>query len=79
MLFSLCVLPIILLLIWEALVRSGILDARFFPAPSFVLKELWGMLSSGLLFKHLGYTLSRATGAESWSFGRDGQVVRTNA
>lgn len=51
--------PIILLLIWEVLVRSGILDARFFPAPSFVLKELWSLLSSGVLFKHLGYTLSR--------------------
>lgn len=51
--------PIIMLLLWEALVRAGILDARFFPAPSSVIRELWGLLSSGVLIKHLGYTLSR--------------------
>ena len=51
--------PIVLLLIWEALVRIGLLDARFFPAPSSVIQELWTMVSSGIIFKHLGYTLSR--------------------
>ena len=51
--------PIILLLLWEALVRGGLLDARFFPAPSSVLRELWAMLASGVLFKHIAYTLSR--------------------
>lgn len=51
--------PIILLLAWEALVRVGLLDARFFPAPSSVLGELWAMVASGVLFKHLAYTLSR--------------------
>jgi NitT/TauT family transport system permease protein len=51
--------PIVLLLIWEALVRGGILDARFFPAPSSVLQEAWAMFASGAIFKHIGYTLSR--------------------
>jgi ABC-type nitrate/sulfonate/bicarbonate transport system permease component len=51
--------PIILLLIWELLVRGGLLDARFFPAPSSVLQELWAMVASGVIFKHLAYTLSR--------------------
>lgn len=51
--------PIILLLIWEALVRVGLLDARFFPAPSSVIRELAALLASGQLVVHLGYTLSR--------------------
>ena len=51
--------PAIMLILWELLVRAGLLDARFFPAPSSVIRELWDMLSSGLLLKHLGYTLSR--------------------
>ncbi len=51
--------PIVMLILWEALVRIGLLDARFFPAPSAVLQELWVMLASGELFVHAGYTLSR--------------------
>ena len=51
--------PIMMLLLWEALVRVGVLDARFFPAPSAVLQELWVLLASGELLVHLGYTLSR--------------------
>ena len=51
--------PIVLLVIWEILVRTGVLDARFFPAPSTVLRELAGLAASGRLFVHMGYTLSR--------------------
>lgn len=51
--------PIVMLLIWEALVRIGLLDARFFPAPSSVIHELAALLASGQLVVHLGYTLSR--------------------
>lgn len=51
--------PIVMLLLWELLVRTGLLDSRFFPAPSSVLRELWVMLASGQLLVHLGYTLSR--------------------
>jgi len=51
--------PIVMLVLWEALVRIGLLDARFFPAPSAVLQELWVLLASGELLVHLGYTLSR--------------------
>ena len=51
--------PIVMLLIWEALVRIGLLDARFFPAPSSVIRELAVLLASGQLVVHLGYTLSR--------------------
>jgi NitT/TauT family transport system permease protein len=48
-----------MLLIWEALVRVGLLDARFFPAPTVVIRELIVLLTSGQLIVHLGYTLSR--------------------
>jgi len=48
-----------MLLIWEALVRVGLLDARFFPAPTLVIRELTVLLTSGQLIVHLGYTLSR--------------------
>jgi ABC-type nitrate/sulfonate/bicarbonate transport system permease component len=51
--------PVIMLVLWEALVRTGLLDARFFPAPSAVLQELWALLASGELLVHMGYTLSR--------------------
>jgi len=51
--------PVIMLLIWEALVRAGILDKRFFPAPSSVIVELVALARTGELFVHLGYTLSR--------------------
>lgn len=51
--------PIVLLLLWEALVRFGLLDARFFPAPTSVVVELVAMAQSGLLFKHTAYTVSR--------------------
>jgi len=51
--------PIVMLLLWELLVRAGLLDSRFFPAPSSVLRELWAVLTSGQLLVHLGYTLSR--------------------
>ena len=51
--------PAILLVLWEGLVRAGLLDARFFPAPSSVVVELVALCRTGELFVHLGYTLSR--------------------
>jgi NitT/TauT family transport system permease protein len=41
--------PIALLLLWEVLARVGIVDTRFFPAPSQILSTLLGMLKSGQL------------------------------
>jgi ABC-type nitrate/sulfonate/bicarbonate transport system permease component len=51
--------PMILLLLWEVLVRAGILDARFFPAPSSVIRSLAAMASGPELWVHTGYTVSR--------------------
>ncbi len=41
--------PVALLLLWEILARVGILDTRFFPAPSQILSTLLTMLKSGEL------------------------------
>lgn len=41
--------PILLLLVWEGVVRARLLDARFFPAPSTVAGALWGLVVSGEL------------------------------
>ncbi len=51
--------PVGLLLVWEGLVRAGILDYRFFPAPSEVLKTMVGLITSGLLLQHVGISLTR--------------------
>jgi NitT/TauT family transport system permease protein len=41
--------PVALLLLWEVLARVGILDTRFFPAPSQILSTLLTMMKSGEL------------------------------
>ncbi len=51
--------PVVLLLVWELLVRSRILDARFFPAPSAVLKTLVALVVSGALLSDIGISLTR--------------------
>jgi ABC-type nitrate/sulfonate/bicarbonate transport system permease component len=51
--------PLLILLIWEIVVRIHLLDARFFPAPSSVIEELIVLLQSGQLFVDIAWTLSR--------------------
>lgn len=51
--------PLLMLLAWEVLVRSGLMDSRFFPPPTAVITELAAMLISGELLTHIGYTLGR--------------------
>lgn len=51
--------PLVLLLIWEALVRTRVLDARFFPAPSQVVGTLVSLVLSGELPQDVGVSLSR--------------------
>ncbi len=45
--------PILLLALWELIVRVGWLDARFFPAPSTVLVALSNMIAKGELLGKL--------------------------
>jgi NitT/TauT family transport system permease protein len=51
--------PVGLLLAWEAAARLGLIDVRFFPAPSTIVVALIGMLGSGELIEHLLISLQR--------------------
>jgi ABC-type nitrate/sulfonate/bicarbonate transport system permease component len=51
--------PLLVLLVWEIAVRGGLLDARFFPAPTSVFAELASLLQSGELLRDLGWTTQR--------------------
>ncbi|MGI4814297.1 MAG: ABC transporter permease [Janthinobacterium lividum] len=51
--------PLAILLIWEALVRAGALDSRFFPAPSSVIVELVALCGTAELWIDIGYSVSR--------------------
>jgi len=51
--------PVIFLVLWETLVRTNILDHRFFPTPTTVAVVLIEMISSGEIFEHLFSSLQR--------------------
>lgn len=51
--------PFLLLLIWEAASRSGVLDVRFFPAPSMIVETGVDMATSGQLLDSTLETLKR--------------------
>ena len=51
--------PLILLGVWEVCARAGIIDVRFFPAPSNVIKHLIEMIGTGDLWRHLAASLYR--------------------
>jgi ABC-type nitrate/sulfonate/bicarbonate transport system permease component len=51
--------PLLLLLIWEMAVRDGIVDSRFFPAPTAVFSELIELARSGELLADLGWSMQR--------------------
>ena len=51
--------PLLLLALWEALVRARVLDPRFFPAPLSIVSTFWE-LASTTLPGHVAVSLSRA-------------------
>jgi ABC-type nitrate/sulfonate/bicarbonate transport system permease component len=51
--------PLALLLLWELASRGGLVDERFFPAPSGVLVSLVEGLLGAELWGHIGISLSR--------------------
>ncbi len=57
--------PVVLLGLWEVLARVGVIDTRFFPAPSNIFAVLWQMLrpspqyAGGELWTHLSISLER--------------------
>lgn len=46
--------PFLLLLVWEALSRTGVLDDRFFPAPSQIAATFGEMIGDGTLLSAIG-------------------------
>jgi NitT/TauT family transport system permease protein len=51
--------PIFILILWEFLSRTGILDPRFFPPPTKIIDTFITMGTSGELFSHIGISLFR--------------------
>jgi ABC-type nitrate/sulfonate/bicarbonate transport system permease component len=51
--------PLALLLLWEVLVRIGVLDARFFPAPSKIFETLLVLIRDGTLWSNTWASLRR--------------------
>ncbi len=51
--------PILLLLVWEALGRFGLVDVRFFPPPSDIAGTFATLVSSGELWEHAVTSLGR--------------------
>ncbi|WP_378951342.1 ABC transporter permease [Mesorhizobium sp. ANAO-SY3R2] len=43
------VTPVVFFVLWELMARAGVLDARFFPAPSAIFMSALEMLSTGIL------------------------------
>ena len=52
--------PIVLLIVWEIVVRVGLVDARLVAPPSLVAVELWIISRNGELAAALGVSLMRA-------------------
>ncbi len=48
-----------LLILWEVLVQAGLLDKRFFPAPSSIVGTFGSLIASGELFRHLQASIAR--------------------
>lgn len=53
------VAPIVVLLVWELFSRTGVLDQRFFPAPTLVIKALWDEATTGSLWVQSGHSVVR--------------------
>jgi ABC-type nitrate/sulfonate/bicarbonate transport system permease component len=51
--------PIALLVLWEILARTHVIDTRFFPAPSSILQTLIAMVETGELQRHTLASLRR--------------------
>ena len=51
--------PLLLLLLWEICSQTGLIDRRFFPAPSSIAGTAWQMTASLEIFDHIWATLKR--------------------
>lgn len=53
-------LPITIIVVWEALSRAGLISATVLPAPSAVMVAFWKLLVSGELIRNIGVSAWRA-------------------
>src|SRR5262245_61837366 len=53
----------VLLLVWEAAARGGLISPQFLPAPSRVFVALWNMFANQSLLYHIGVSAARVWGA----------------
>lgn len=51
--------PIVLLAVWEGAARAGIIDVRFFPAPSDIFAQMVTLAQNGDLWSNLGASMRR--------------------
>ena len=51
--------PVFLLVLWEVLSRTGVLDIRFFPPPTAIMQTFWELIASGVFAEHVGVSLYR--------------------
>ena len=54
------IVPVVLVIAWEAAARSGLLSARLLPAPSAIAVAGWDALISGVLLHHVWISFQRA-------------------
>ena len=54
--------PLFMLLLWEGLSRTGLVDSRFFPPPTAIIETFIEMAANGTLFDHLSISLMRIVG-----------------
>ena len=67
------VVPLGLLLLWDALVRFGLFQPYQLPYPATVVETLWSMAVAGKLHEHVLITLQRV--GLGFSFGTGGAVL----
>ena len=53
-------IPAVVVVLWEAAARAGLIAPQVLPAPSSVVETAWGLAKNGDLFVHLGVSLLRA-------------------
>jgi ABC-type nitrate/sulfonate/bicarbonate transport system permease component len=51
--------PVALIGLWELAARLGMIDVRFFPAPSKVFEVMWGLIENGMLVTNVWASLQR--------------------
>lgn len=53
------ILPVLLVVVWEILSKTGVFPVHQLPAPSIILQKIYSMLQDGSLWEHTGITLYR--------------------